>query len=44
MNLGKKQGWDNIPFQEIYLSTGIFSGLLLVDGITTIVEKIDGGK
>ncbi len=39
MNLGKRQGWDNIPFREIYLSIGIFSDLLLVDG-TIIVEKI----
>ncbi len=22
MNLGKKYGWDNIPYQGVYLSTG----------------------
>ncbi len=41
MNLGKKQGWDNIPFQEIYLSIGIFSDLVLIDGIITTMEKIE---
>ena len=32
MNLGKKYGWDNIPYREVYLSTGEKVGIL-VDGV-----------
>ncbi len=28
MNLGKKQGWDNMPYQIIYLTTGEAIGYL----------------
>ena len=32
MNVGKKYGWDNIPYQNVYLSTGQKIGVLY-DGV-----------
>lgn len=39
MNLGKKYGWDNIPYREIFLSIGTKIGVLINGTDVEIYEE-----
>lgn len=40
MNLGKPQGWDNLPYRYIFLSTGERIGIVY-DGIDFVEDDVD---